>query len=196
MEWFRPLRANSLELRMPWIDEPVHFGRCQSRGDDKNCRPLVPDEVVADLRKIRRRRCRTPRPRQSRTRQGHPGNAVGHFSANHHKICRWIVRVDVDKVFENGQRKMLGRVKQAYSRTRPAAPKAVGALTIEGPFGIGLSEYSVNGRQLRPPYAIRPRTFSTARAPGSVSINLRGACPPNARFGRLSHRLAFCSSPI
>ena len=35
---------------------------------------------------------------------------------------------------------------------------------------------------------MRPSTFSTARAPGSVSIRSIGARPPRARFGRLSQR--------
>src|SRR5688500_374881 len=102
----------------------------------------------------------------------------------------------MDKVFEDGQRKMFGGVNQSHSRARPAVPKSISTLTIEGISGIGFPEYPVDRGQLRPPYAIRPRTFSTARAPGSVSMRSRGASPPNARFGRLSQRLAFSSSPI
>ena len=42
---------------------------------------------------------------------------------------------------------------------------------------------------------MRPRRFSTWRAPGSVSMAAMGATPPSARLVRLSQRLARAPSP-
>ncbi len=49
--------------------------------------------------------------------------------------------------------------------------------------------------QLTIPYAIRIRTASAWRAPGSVSISESGVALPKARFGFCSHRNALLRSP-
>ena len=196
MERLRPLDANLFEFRMPWIDEPIRFGWRQCGGDDKNCGTVVSDEIVADLHQFRRRGRAAPIPRQPRDGNRHSRNRIGNFRTDQHEIRGWIVRVDVHEVFNDRQREVFGRIGKANAGTGPTSSKAISAFTMERFFGIRSPENSVDRRQLRPPYAIRPSTFSTARAPGSVSINSRGDAPPKARFGRLSQRLAFSSSPI
>lgn len=196
MKRFRPARAILPEFGMPWIDEPIRLGWRQGGGNDENCGTTPPDEIVADLGEFGRRRCSAPIPRQSSDRHRDSRDTVRNFGTGQHEIAGWVIRVDVHKVFNDRQRKVFGRVGKTHARARPAPAKAISAFTTERPFGIESPEDSIDWRQLRPPYAIRPSTFSTARAPGSVSIKSSGAGPPKARFGRLSHRLAFSSSPI
>jgi len=116
--------------------------------------------------------------------------------ADQDKIFRRVIDTNVHKIFPYGERKVFGRIREADAGVGPTSAEAISAFTIERLSGVGLSQNSGDRRQLRPPYAIRPSTFSTARTPGSVSIQSSGARPPKARFGRLSHCLAFSSSPM
>lgn len=58
-----------------------------------------------------------------------------------------------------------------------------------------MSLAQMNLAQLIPPKAIRPRTFSTSRAPDSVFSVLMGAAPPSARLDRFNHRAALWRLP-
>src|SRR5690242_20495233 len=45
------------------------------------------------------------------------------------------------------------------------------------------------------PYSIRPKRFSTSRAPTSVTAYSKGTAPPKPNCGELSHCLAASKSP-
>src|SRR5664280_1716122 len=102
----------------------------------------------------------------------------------------------MDVVLDDSQRQVLGRVCEPRSRTGPPAAKLVRPLSVERLSRVTFPKNAIDPRQLIPPYAIRPSTFSTARAPSSVSISSRGALPPSARLGRLSQRAALSLSPM
>src|SRR5205814_7156227 len=95
---------------------------------------------------------------------------IRNFCDRQNKIGRWIVLIKVDEVFEHGQGLMLGCVGEANTGARPAPAKTVGTFAIEWGARIIPAQHPVHKLQLMPPYAIRPRTFSTCRAPNSVSI--------------------------
>src|SRR5437762_13568477 len=118
-----------------------------------------------------------------------PSDIVWNLSGYHHQILRLIFRIDVDEVFDHCQRKMFERIYQTSTRARPASAKMISAFSVQWIFRIKFTQDSVDSSQLTPPYAMRPRTFSTVRAPSSVSINSSGVPPPSARLGLLSHRV-------
>ena len=180
---------------MTRIHEPVRFGWRESGRHHQNCGTKVPDKAVANCREAWRRWSSPPGCGQLFRRNCSPRHGIRNICRDHHEISRRIVLVDVNEVLDHRERQMLSRVGETNTRTRPAPAKAICTLSVERTFRVRLAENSVNPRQLTPPYAIRPRTFSTLRAPSSVSIRSRGLGPPRARFGRFNHRVAVSSSP-
>lgn len=183
------------EGRMPRIDEPIAFGRRQDRGNGKNRATFPTDELVPDLSELRRSGNLPPVLGELPLGDRYSGNVIGNVCHDYDQVLGRIVGVEVYEVFYDCQREVLGGIDQSNSRAGPASAKPVRPFAIERSLRIGSAEDSVYPSQLTPPYAIRPRTFSTDLAPSSVSINSIGILPPNARLARFSHRVAVSSSP-
>lgn len=194
-KWLRRTDPDSSEIRMVGIQQPVGLRGCQRRRHHQNRIAPPTREAIADRGKPRRRRCLTPGGRQAAWVDMHTRHVVRHVRDRHHQV-RWrIVPIEMNKVLDHRQRQMLRRVGETNTWTGPAAAVAVRALAVERSLRVALPEDSIDPGQLTPPKAIRPRTFSTARAPISVSMTASGAWPPSARFGRLSHRVAASRPP-
>ena len=184
------------EIRMSGVDQPVRLAWRQYRGDDENCGSSALNKVVTDTCEFRRRGCLTPVPWQAADRDRNARDATWYSGTDQHQVRGWVVNVDVHEVLNDCQGEVFGGVSQTDTGTRPASTEAVSTFSAERLPGIGSPKDSEDLGQLTPPYAIRPSTFSTARAPGSVSSASSGARPLKARFGLFNHRLAFWSSPI
>ena len=180
---------------MPGVDQPVRFSRSEGRRHDKDRRPAIADKPITDLGEFRQRRTLTPVWWQQFRGNRNSRDAVWNLSRDRDKVLRRIIRVEMYEIFDDRQREMLGRVRKTCTYGRPATTKSIRALPIERFLRVRLAQDSVDASQLTPPYAMRPSTFSTARAPSSVSINWSGVLLPRARFGRRSQRKAVWSSP-
>src|SRR6266545_4021509 len=189
------MRTDSCEIGMGGIQQPVGFVGRQRRGHDENRSALSACEAIADRSKLRRGGSLTPGDRQAAGTHTDPRHIVRYIRRRDDKVRRRIVAIEMNEVLDHGQREMLRRVREPDARTRPSTAVAIRALTVERGLRVAFSKNSIEAGQLTPPKAIRPRTFSTARAPSSVSMTASGALPPSARFGRLSHRVAASRSP-
>ncbi len=120
---------------------------------------------------------------------------VRNFRDGQHQIRREIVLIEMDEILQHGKRLMFRGVAEPDARTRPASSVTVRSFTIKRRPSECLPQHAINSAQLIPPKAMRPRMFSTWRAPNSVSMADTGAMPPNARLGCLSQRRARSRSP-
>ena len=64
-------------------------------------------------------------------RNGNARNAVRDLRRDHHQIVRRLVRIDMDKVFDHGQREMGGRVRKTSTWARPASAEKIRALSVQ-----------------------------------------------------------------
>ena len=152
-------------------------------------------EFIAYSCELRRSRGLAPVGWQIPDFNSRPGYTVGNFCYGQDEITGRIVPIKMNEILQHGEGLMFGRIAQASSGTRPASSVTVRAFTVKGRAGVRLAQHPVNAGQLIPPYAMRPRMFSTWRAPNSVSSAVMGARPPKARLGRLSQRRARPCSP-
>ena len=196
MKVLRRTNPDASEFRMSRIDQPVRFRRGQDRWNDQHRGLAIRHEGIADGGQLARGR--TPPPIGGQPAKDHllPGDTIRYVRGNHHQVPGRIATIDVHVVLDHGQRQVFGRIRKPRPRTGPAAAKPERSLSVERLLRVKLPKYSIDARQLMPPYAIRPSTFSTARAPGSVSISSRGTLPPSARLGRFSQRAALSLSPM
>ena len=183
------------KVRMLWVEEPIRFGWRKRGWNNQDRRPPLWSKAVPDGSEFRRRGHVPPVRRQLLLRRGNAGYAVRYFRRNQHEVLREIFGIKVHEVLNHCQRLPLGRVGQPCPGTRPTPSEAIRALSVQRLPGKRLSEDTINAGQLTPPYAMRPKTFSTLRAPGSVSRAWIGGMPPKARLGRFSQRIAVSSSP-
>jgi len=181
------MHPDFLEGRMPRVDEPIAFSGRQNRGNDHDRSTPTADELVPDPGKCWRSRYLPPVLGELPWSDRYSGDIVRNIRHDYDEVHRGMVGVEVDEIFHNGQRQVLGGIGEANAWARPASAKPVRALPVERPLCIGPAQDSVYPSQLTPPYAILPRTFSTALAPISVSIISIGTLPPNARLARFSH---------
>src|ERR1035437_1131041 len=196
VERLRRLHPDLREFRMERVDQPVRLRRDQRRGEHQDRALTFGDEGVPDHGKRRRSGNLPPVAGQRLWGQYHPRDAIRDVGGHDHQVLRWVTGLDVDKVLDHGQGEGLCQIGHARAWTGPPASKSIRAFTVERLPRVRFPDDPVNPNQLTPPNAIRPRTFSTARAPSSVSISSSGLLPPSARFGLLSHRAAVSSSPI
>ena len=76
---------------------------------------------------------------------------VGKLRSDQNQIRRRVVRVEMNKIFEHGERLVLGGVRQTSARTRPAPPVKISTFTIQRRARIGLAQHAKELAQLMPP---------------------------------------------
>src|SRR5689334_24713511 len=102
----------------------------------------------------------------------------------------------MDQEFECCQGFTACRVDHRNPDAVPAASVKPCALSVERVFRKPcLDDPPGLEHQVKTPCSSLPIIFSTSRAPTSVFAISKGAAPPNARLGLISHLRAACSSP-
>jgi hypothetical protein len=99
---------------------------------------------------------------------------VGHIGRSQQQVFRRIAGIEMNEIFQHGERRVLRGVAEPRATARPRSAVAVRALTVERRVGIGFAQNAIEASQLIPPKAMRPSTFSTWRAPSSVSMASSG----------------------
>jgi len=92
------------EVGVLGIDEPVRFSRSENRRHDENGRAAVADKSIAEYGETRRRGTPPPIYGQALCGDGDPRNTAWNIRGDYHQILRRIVRVDVDEIFDHGER--------------------------------------------------------------------------------------------
>lgn len=136
---------------MPGIDEPVGFLHSNSGRHYKNGGSGGSHKIIANSGETGRRWNSTPVRWQSLCGYCGPGDTVRNISLDYDKILGRIVRIDVHKVLDHGERQVFRRVGEADANTGPAPAKTIRALSIERFFRKGFAKDSVDARQLTPP---------------------------------------------
>ena len=181
---------NSLVIGMRGIDQVIVLIGGENRGHQQQTMLAVLRKFISESRELGRCCGFPPVCRQVADFKLLSGQIIRNFRNRQHEITGRIVLIKMDKILQHGERLMFRCVAEADSRTRPPPAVPVRSLAIEGAASVGPAQDSVNSAQLIPPKAMRPKMFSTWRAPNSVSIADTGAIPPRTRLGCLSQRIA------
>jgi hypothetical protein len=113
---FRRMLSDLPELRVPRIDQPVILMHGQPRGDKQQTTFRFLHEVIANLSEPRRRGSCSPAGRQVRGFQSLTGYVIGNVRCGQHQVVRRVLRIQMHKIFQHGERLMFGRVGHTRSR--------------------------------------------------------------------------------
>jgi hypothetical protein len=108
------------------------------------------------------------------------GQTIGDFSKTLKRDQREDCPYGVEEIFQHGEGLTLRRIAKTDARSGPASTVAVGPFAVNRSASILPPQHSIVAAKVIPPCAIRPRMFSTWRAPNSVSLPIFF---PNHRLG-------------
>ena len=194
-ERLQPLHSDPCKRRMGGIDQAVVFVGSDDGRHEQQAALALHDKLITKSGEFGRGSSIPPVDGQLAGFHSLRAHILGNLRCRQYQISWWVVLIEVDEVLQHGQRLMFRGVAEAYAGTGPPSAVTICAFAVERIRGISLAQDAIDSAQLMPPYAMRPRMFSTCRAPSSVSIASTGATPPKARLGRFSQRRARSRSP-
>ncbi len=195
----KPLRRDNLypmKVRMKRVNQPITFGGRQNGWSGQQRGISIADKLVPNLTEVGRRRKGIPIRGQLLDSQMNAGKLLRDLSHGKHQIVWPVAWVQMGQVLKHRQREIFRRVHQAGSWGRPAPAEAVAAFPIQRVGSKSVTEQTIDPAQLTPPYPMRPRRFSTCRAPSSVSIKWSGTAPPRTMLGRFIQSSALARLPM
>ena len=166
-ERFGGPETNRAEVPMRRIEEEVLFLRHDGGGNHQDGRPARADPCGAQVAQVLGCRILPPRRRECVGCNLAPGDLVGNISGDCDEVGRGVGRIEMDEVFQGGQRERGGRVDDRYPAMIPTATGLPSAFAVEG--RIRPAADPPDTRQLWTPCAMRSRMSSTWRAPSSLS---------------------------
>ena len=125
------------------VDQAIAFAGRKNGRYEQNAAFASLHELIAPGREFCWRRIFSPIGGQVRDRDTLRNQVLRHVSYSENEIGWRIILIEMDEIFEHGQRLMFGGVAEARSGAGPAPAVTIGAFAVKRSVRVGLTQHAI-----------------------------------------------------